>query len=228
MKQLTLTFFAVQAACCGYVEYLLCGRPHWPSLFLRKKMTTIYFVRHCKPDAKIQDDRNRPLTDEGLADSQQVLEILKDKNIDIFISSPYKRSYDSIKKAADYYGKNIITDERLRERKAGKNSNNHEMFNKRWSDLSFAEEDGESIGSVQKRNIEALNEILEQYPDKTIVIGTHGTALSSILNYYDSSFNGESFMKIIDLMPYIVKMEFEGKTNISKDNVFSIWKEYKE
>ena len=27
MKQLTLTFFAVQAACCGYVEYLLCGRP---------------------------------------------------------------------------------------------------------------------------------------------------------------------------------------------------------
>lgn len=201
---------------------------HWPALFLRKKMTTIYFVRHCKPDAKIQDDRNRPLTDEGLADSQQVLEILKDKNIDIFISSPYKRSYDSIKKAADYYGKNIITDERLRERKAGKNSNNHEMFKKRWSDLSFAEEDGESIGAVQKRNIEALNEILEQYPDKTIVIGTHGTALSSILNYYDSSFNGDSFMKIIDLMPYIVKMEFEGKTNISKEDIFSIRKEYKE
>lgn len=94
--------------------------------------------------------------------------------------------------------------------------------------MSFAEEDGESIGSVQKRNIEALNEILEQYPDKTIVIGTHGTALSSIFNYYDSSFNGDSFMKIIDLMPYIVKMDFEEKINISKEEVFSIWKEYKE
>jgi len=191
-------------------------------------MTTIYFVRHCKPDAKIYDDRNRPLTEEGLEDSKQVLEILKDKKIDIFISSPYKRSYDSIKKAADYYKKNIITDERLRERKAGKNSNNHEMFKKRWADFNFAEEDGESIGSVQKRNIEALNEILEKYQNKTIVIGTHGTALSSILNYYDTSFNGESFMKIIDLMPYIVKMEFDGKTNISKEDVFSIWKEYKE
>lgn len=191
-------------------------------------MTTIYFVRHCKPDAKIYDDRNRPLTEEGLEDSKQVLEILKDKKIDIFISSPYKRSYDSIKKAADYYKKNIITDERLRERKAGKNSNNHEMFKKRWADFNFAEEDGESIGSVQKRNIEALNEILEKYQNKTIVIGTHGTALSSILNYYDTSFNGESFMKIIDLMPYIVKMEFDGKTNTSKEDVFSIWKEYKE
>ena len=191
-------------------------------------MTTIYFVRHCKPDAKIYDDRNRPLTEEGLEDSMQVLEILKDKKIDIFISSPYKRSYDSIKKAADYYKKSIITDERLRERKAGKNSNNHEMFKKRWADLNFAEEDGESIGSVQKRNIEALNEILEKYQNKTIVIGTHGTALSSILNYYDTSFNGESFMKIIDLMPYIIKMEFDGKTNISKEDVFFIWKEYKE
>ena len=191
-------------------------------------MTTIYFVRHCKPDAKIYDDRNRPLTEEGLEDSMQVLEILKDKKIDIFISSPYKRSYDSIKKAADYYKKSIITDERLRERKAGKNSNNHEMFKKRWADFNFAEEDGESIGSVQKRNIEALNEILEKYQNKIIVIGTHGTALSSILNYYDTSFNGESFMKIIDLMPYIVKMEFDGKTNTSKEDVFSIWKEYKE
>lgn len=185
-------------------------------------MTTIYFVRHCKPDAKIYDDRNRPLTEEGLEDSNQVLEILKDKKIDIFISSPYKRSYDSIKKTADYYKKSIITDERLRERKTGKNSNNHEMFKKRWADFNFAEEDGESIGSVQKRNIEALNEILEKYQNKTIVIGTHGTALSSILNYYDTSFNGESFMKIIDLMPYIVKMEFDGKTNTSKEDVFSM------
>ena len=67
-----------------------------------------------------------------------------------------------------------------------------------------------------------------KYSDKTIVIGTHGTALSSIFNYYDSSFNGDSFMKIIDLMPYIVKMDFEGKINISKEEVFSIWKEYKE
>ena len=191
-------------------------------------MTTIYFVRHCKPDANNFDDRNRPLTQEGLQDSKLVLDILKDKKIDLFISSPYKRSYDSIKYTADYYKKTIITDERLRERKVGKNSNNHEMFKKRWADLNFAEEDGESIRSVQKRNIEALNEILEKYPNKTIVIGTHGTALSSILNYYDSNFACNCFMKILNLMPYIVKMEFVGKTYISKEDVFSICKDYKE
>ena len=42
-------------------------------------MTTIYFVRHCKPDRKGIDGRNRPLTDEGVSDSYKVMEILKDK-----------------------------------------------------------------------------------------------------------------------------------------------------
>ena len=44
----------------------------------------------------------------------------------------------------------------------------------RWEDFSFAEEGGESLGSVQKRNIEAFLEILHEYKGKTIVIGTHG------------------------------------------------------
>ncbi len=101
------------------------------------------------------------------------------------------------------------------------------MFKKRWENLWFAEDDGESIDAVQKRNIEALNEILQKYADKNIVIGTHGTALSSIFNYYDSSFNGDSFMRIIDFMPYIVKMEFDGNVFLSKEELFHIKKEYK-
>ena len=191
-------------------------------------MTTVYFVRHCKPDSKISDDRNRPLTEEGLEDALKVRDFLSDKKIDVFISSPYRRSVESIKKAAESYGKQIETDERLRERKAGIDSNNNEMFKKRWADFTFAEPEGESIGAVQKRNIEALEEILERYSGKTIAIGTHGTALSSIINYYDHSFNCDSFLGIINFMPYIVKMEFDGKTRISQEELFYIEKDYKE
>ena len=74
----------------------------------------------------------------------------------------------------------IITDERFRERRSGINAS--EMLEKRWADFSFAEEGGESLNSVQKRNIEALREVLDTYKGKTVVIGTHGTALSCILN----------------------------------------------
>lgn len=191
-------------------------------------MTTIYFVRHCKPDRDWQDDRSRPLTEEGMADSLKVMEILKDKKIDAFISSPYKRSYDTIKAAADFYGKQIETDERLRERKSGMDGNfDREIFKKRWSDFSFAEQDGEPIGAVQKRNTEALSEILKKYEGKNIAIGTHGTALSSIINYYEPTFNGDNFLEIIDFLPWILKMEFDGTKFISRQTVFRIKKEFK-
>lgn len=191
-------------------------------------MTGIYFVRHCQSDhTKSGDEWLRPLTKEGLDDSHAVLHYLKDKNIDVFISSPYKRSYDTIAKAAEYYHIRIQTDERLRERKSGKNGNTFELFKKRWADKNYAEVDGESLYSVQKRNIEVLKEIMETYQDKNIVIGTHGTALSTILNYYNPAFDCDSFMRIIDYMPYIVKLEFDGAQYAGMTEELIIKKEYK-
>ncbi|MBQ3937365.1 MAG: histidine phosphatase family protein, partial [Ruminococcus sp.] len=55
-------------------------------------MTRIYFVRHAQPVHSHADDRTRPLTDEGLRDTQLVLDTLKDMQIDAFYCSPYKRS----------------------------------------------------------------------------------------------------------------------------------------
>ena len=191
-------------------------------------MTCIYFVRHCQSDhTKSGDEWLRPLTKEGLEDSHAVLHYLKDKNIDVFISSPYKRSYDTIAKAAEYYHLQIKTDERLRERKAGKNGNNFEMFKKRWADKNYAEPEGESLYSVQKRNIEAIREIIENYRDKHIVVGTHGTALSTILNYYNPVFGCDDFIRIINYMPYIVKCEFDGTRYIGITEELIIEKEYK-
>ena len=59
---------------------------------------------------------------------------MEDKKIDSFYCSPYKRSLDTIADAAAFFGKEIITDERLREREKGPEGNNHGMFQKRWAD----------------------------------------------------------------------------------------------
>ena len=79
-------------------------------------MTRVYFVRHAQPEHDWKEDRTRPLTEEGKKDSEIVLEFLKDKKIDAFYCSPYKRSMDTIADAAAFFSKEIITDERLRER----------------------------------------------------------------------------------------------------------------
>lgn len=178
-------------------------------------MTKVYFVRHAQPDHTWKDDRSRPLTTEGKEDSKIVLDALKDKNIDVFYCSPYKRSMDTIADCASYFRKEIITDERLREREQGINSDQSGMLEKRWSDHDYHEENGESINMVQKRNIAGLMDILATNRDKNIVIGTHGTALSSILHFFNPSFGCHDFLRLADWMPYIIELDFEGNTLVS-------------
>lgn len=190
-------------------------------------MTKVFFVRHAQPVHAHSDDRTRPLTKEGIQDSAIVLETLKDKEIEAVYCSPYKRSVDTIKQVAEYYNLEIQTDERLREREKGVDGNNTGMFQKRWENHDYHEEGGESIGMVQSRNIEALKEILENNPDRNIVIGTHGTALSSIMNYYNPQFGCNDFLRIIDWMPYIVEMDFEGQNQINMKELAYIEKEFK-
>ena len=196
-------------------------------------MTRIIFVRHAQPVHSHTDDGTGPLTDEGLRDAQLVLDTLKDMQIDAFYCSPYKRSLDTIASTAEYFSMQITTDERLRERQSGKKGNGgvgvsfKDMINKRWSDKQWHEEGGESLSMVQERNIEAVKEIAAVNDGKTIVIGTHGTALSTIMNYYDPDFGAEDFFRIVDWMPYIVELDIENGDLVSKTEIAHIEKEYK-
>lgn len=101
------------------------------------------------------------------------------------------------------------------------------MFEKRWNNLDFHEENGESIKEVQKRNIQALSELLINHENKRVIIGHHGTALASVLNYYDSTFGLKEFYGIINLMPYIVRMVFDNNRLIIKEDMLCIQKEHK-
>ena len=189
-------------------------------------MTRVYFVRHAQSDYRSGSDRERGLTAEALEDRKIVLDFLRDKQVDVFWCSPYRRSLDTIRETAEFYGKPILTDERLRERETVPGGNTRELFRKRWADFDWHEPGGESLRSVQERNIAALVEILEQNRDRTIVIGTHGTALSTILNYYDPSYNCDAFLRIIDWMPYVVELDFDGTKLLSKTEHVHIEKVY--
>lgn len=190
-------------------------------------MTKIYFVRHAQPDFSHVNDYTRPLTAEGMEDRKIVLETLKDKEIDVFFCSPYLRSITTIEETAKYYGMEIHIDERLREREKGYEGNhNHDMFRMRWKDHDAHEEGGESINMVQARNVEAIQEILAKNEGKNIVIGTHGTALSAILDYY-TPFGLDGFMRILDWMPYVVEVDFDGQEFLGMVEHAHVLKEFK-
>ena len=146
-------------------------------------MTHIYFVRHAQPDYRSGDNRTFHLSDEGMQDRYNALDVLKNVKFDRAVSSPYTRSIETIMPLVRQQGLELTLDERLRERdNAGGSSNSHEMFRKRWGDHDFHEENGESIRSTQERNVAALNDILTEYEGEDVLVGTHGTALSTIIN----------------------------------------------
>ncbi|MBQ2799541.1 MAG: histidine phosphatase family protein [Ruminiclostridium sp.] len=192
-------------------------------------MTTVYFIRHAQSDRFTQDDRTRPLTAEGLSDTVKITEALSDKGITHIISSPYKRTIQTVTNLSEKLGLSIETNEDLRERNAGKwhGENFKDFIKAQWEDFDYHILDGECLKDVQSRNIKALYHYLDKYSGETIAIATHGTALSTIINYYYNDFNYDSFMRIIDYMPYVVKIEFDDKKALSLEEILIIEKEYK-
>ena len=133
-------------------------------------MTRVYFVRHAQPEHAHADDRTRPLTAEGTADAELVWQVLRDKGIDAFYCSPYKRSIDTIQTTA---------------------------------------------------------ERLDDHEGQAVAVGTHGTALSAIINYYVPAFGCDDFLRIIDWMPYIVELDFDGQRFLSMTEHGHVEKQFK-
>ena len=175
-------------------------------------MTTVYFVRHAEPNFDNHDDMTRELTPKGLADSKLVTRFLQDKAVDAVFSSPFKRAVDTVRDFAETRGLPIHLEDDFRERKVGDSwIEDFDAFRERqWSDFDYKRPDGESMREVQARNVAALERLLSQYRGKAVVVGTHGVALSTIINHYDRRFGYAEFEHIKGLMPWIVKMTFEG------------------
>lgn len=174
-------------------------------------ITNIYFVRHAEPDYSVHDDEIRPLSAEGELDAQKVADYFKDKNIEVMLSSPYKRAVDTIKPYADRTRLAIETIYEFRERKVASCwiEDFKGFSQKQWADFDYSLPDGESLNEVQKRNIVALKRTVKNNVGKNIIIGSHGTALSTIINYYDHSYGYDDFDKIRFIMPWIVKFTFD-------------------
>lgn len=191
-------------------------------------MTTVYFIRHAQSARGDFEDRVRPLTSEGLADTKQVTAALRDTGITHILSSPYKRTLQTVADLSQTLGLPTETDEDFRERSAGswRGDNFLEFIEKQWADFSYHIKDGECLFDVQKRNIAALNRALAKYSGEVIAIATHGTALSTIINYYKPEFGFRSFMRIIDFMPYIVRMNFDGERLVSFEEIMFINKPF--
>ena len=174
-------------------------------------MTIVYFIRHAEPDFNIHDDMERPLTEEGRKSCSKVTRYLLDKNITRIFSSPYKRAVDTVSDFAHATGLKVEAIYDLRERTVndGWIENFSAFVHNQWKDFNYKLKGGESLHEVQARCIPALESILKEVTEGNIVIGSHGTAISTIIHYYDNSYGVEHFNRIRNRMPFVARLTFD-------------------
>ncbi len=189
-------------------------------------MTTVYFIRHAEPNYDNHDDMSRELSSKGMKDRKLVTYFLLDKHIDVVLSSPYKRAIDTVAEFAKLANLEIETIADFRERRVDSEwiADFNAFCRKQWENFNYKLSDGENLIEVQSRNIRALNRVLQTFKGKNVVIGSHGTALSTIINYYDETFGYSEFKKIKNLMPWVVKFSFEENVciKIQQYNLFTL------
>ena len=188
-------------------------------------ITTVYLVRHAEPNFYNHNDMDRELTPKCLQDCQLLLNYFSKQTIHVIYSSPYRRAIETIKSTAVFHQVSIIKRDAFRERKISSNwiEDFQNFVQKQWQDFSFKLPSGESLEEVQERTIHALKCLLKERPGEQIIISSHGTAISTIVNYFYPQFGLSDFQKLKRLFPFIIRMTFDKERCLSiyLDNIFT-------
>ncbi|MEA3319671.1 MAG: histidine phosphatase family protein [Bacillota bacterium] len=172
-------------------------------------MTNLYFIRHAHSNYT-PDELERPLSEKGYKDAERILALIQPDNINVVVSSPYKRAVQTVEGVAKHYNLEIEIFEDMKERKltAKPAADFTAAIRKVWEEPNFAWEGGESNLDAQARGVKVIHHLLEKYEGKNVAIGTHGNIMVLIMNYFDKQYDF-SFWNSLD-MPDIYKLTFDG------------------
>ncbi len=159
-------------------------------------MVRIILVRHGETtwniEGRYQGQEDTPLSERGLAQGAMLAEGLRNIPIDLCISSPLQRSYQTCKFCADFHNLPVATDDRLLEINHGS-----------WEGVlapdiakQFAEEfnlwhtkphlvtmpdGGESLEDVRRRSRAAFDEYAAKYDGKTVLVAAHDAVNKAVI-----------------------------------------------
>lgn len=175
----------------------------------------IYSTRHGETDYNKNETvlgiTDIPLNETGRIQAQELAEKIAGLDIDFIIASPMIRAYTTAQTVAEKCGLEIITDDRLREWNYGiyeGKSRFTEGFaeNKREFAVRMGNT-GESVLQLCHRVYSLLDEIIEKYGDKNILLVSHGGICRIIETYFHDMTTEQYsnwFMGNCQLIKYII------------------------
>ena len=135
-------------------------------------MTVVEVLRHGKAFSRRRwsgpSDRERPLTDEGWHQAKVLVpELAEGGPITAIVSSPLLRCTQTVEPLAGALGLPLLTDERLAELRT----------------LPVTDDGGAWVASawLGGRAVGLVDQLVDDYPDGTVVICTHGDVVPALL-----------------------------------------------
>lgn len=154
-------------------------------------MKTVYFVRHGQSEA----NKNRitagsgldiDLTQAGTHQALQAGNFLKDKNIQLIVSSPMKRAYHTasiIAQQVGYDPSQIVTNDKFTERYLGDMTGKPHDEVQTWFSMGITPPGGESTEQMHDRIVTGLDWLKSLEADNIVLVshGGPGRMIRSIL-----------------------------------------------
>lgn len=177
-------------------------------------MKTIILVRHSIPQKLHIENKDIPLSKEGI---EKAKELLSFNHVDYLYSSTYLRAYQT----AQVLSHKIIKDERLIERLIGdEETADKKQWKMQYDNHDYKNKNGESLNEVKQRMSACIQDILTNMNDhETSIVVSHATSICSyLLNVCDIQVTNEKdkIRKII----FKDKVVLEGR--IQKPSCFII------
>lgn len=139
----------------------------------------------------IQGRKHGHLTKLGKEQAKKLAKRLKDEKFDLILGSDLDRSSNTTREIGKYHSSvEIRYIKELREKTAGIYDGKHrDEFYKALeesglSDEDFKPEKGESYKDLEKRIVNFIEKLLKEYPNKTILLSTHGCWLRVFMHHY--------------------------------------------
>ncbi|MDD2693842.1 MAG: class I tRNA ligase family protein [Candidatus Gracilibacteria bacterium] len=201
------------------------------------QLTKLIITRHAESVANVEkhydDTGDSPLSENGKRQAEELMAELKDKGIDIIITSPFLRAIQTAEPLAKELGIKIITDDRLKETDHGKfanadyNNENTRKLVREQRDRIFTDksvkfgETGESYTDVEMRVKTVIEEICEKYPGKTVFIVSHGFPVRIATEYLTGKRASET-TKNADARTFILDVTNKNLLNLHRPYIDAI------
>lgn len=142
-------------------------------------------------DRVVDGDNDPDLSAEGIKGVEKIAPYIDEKQFDYVYASTLTRAIKTVK-ILTKNKKKIHRDSRIVELRMGKWKDEEQEkldYQRAFDDLKCVQsnyvdyaDDAESFAQIQKRCRSFLNDLLSKYPDKTILVASHGIAIRALIS----------------------------------------------